>query len=323
MPKGGAVTGPVEMTATVSSGAFRQCLELLAADEDVDAIIALVVPTAATGDLTAAIQQADVPVPLAAVVLNQAESVRLLDGADGRRIPAYGSAEAAAGALARAAAYGDWLAEPKGDIPAFTDVAAGPARALVHRFLATVPGGGWLPPGEVAALLACYGIASETVTATRTADAAGAGAAQADGPMASKADVKDGTEVFVGVTDDHLFGPLIVFGVGGSVADVPEDRVARLAPLTTTDADRLINSVRAAPLLRGHRGAPAADLRPPAKDALRGLLLRVSRLAEDLPEITELSLDPVVARPDGAFIAGARIKAMACEPQDPFLRRLR
>ena len=63
VPEGGLVTGPVEMTATVSSGAFRQCLELLAADEDVDAIIALVLPTAATGDLTAAIQEADVASP--------------------------------------------------------------------------------------------------------------------------------------------------------------------------------------------------------------------------------------------------------------------
>jgi hypothetical protein len=59
------------------------------------------------------------------------------------------------------------------------------------------------------------------------------------------------------------------------------------------------------------------------KDALRGLLLRVSRLAEDLPEVTELSLNPVLASPDGAFVAGARVKAVPCEPQDPFLRRLR
>ncbi len=182
VPKGGAVCGPVEMTATVTSGAFRQCLELLAADEDVDAVIALVVPTAATGDLTAAIQQADVPVPLAAVVLSQAESVRLLDGAGGRRIPAYGCPEAAAGALARAVAYGQWRAEPKGDIPAFPDVAAGPARALVHRFLAREPGGGWLPPGDVTTLLACYGIAPVPVTAVPTPDEAAAEAGQAAAP---------------------------------------------------------------------------------------------------------------------------------------------
>ena len=74
-----------------------------------------------------------------------------------------------------------------------------------------------------------------------------------------------------------------------------DDSAARLAPLTSTDADKLISSVRAAPLLRGYRGTPAADL-----DALRDLLLRFSRLAVDLPEITELDLNPVIARPDGA-----------------------
>jgi hypothetical protein len=58
-------------------------------------------------------------------------------------------------------------------------------------------------------------------------------------------------------------------------------------------------------------------------DALRDLLLRVSRLAEDLPEITELDLNPVIAGPDGAHIVDARIKVMPCQPQDPFLRKLR
>jgi hypothetical protein len=57
-------------------------------------------------------------------------------------------------------------------------------------------------------------------------------------------------------------------------------------------------------------------------DALRDLLLRVSRLAEDLPEITELDLNPVIAGPDGAHIVDARIKVMPCQPQDPFLRKL-
>ena len=72
----GTVTGPVDTTAPVSGEDFRQCLELLAADDDVHAIVAIVLPTGATGDLVAAIQAADVGVPLAAVVLNQPESVR-------------------------------------------------------------------------------------------------------------------------------------------------------------------------------------------------------------------------------------------------------
>jgi acyl-CoA synthetase (NDP forming) len=135
--------------------------------------------------------------------------------------------------------------------------------------------------------------------------------------------ISGGTEVLVGVADDHMFGPLIVFGLGGIATNVLADHAARLAPLTTTDADSLISSVRAAPLLRGYRGTPAADFPPPAKDALRDLLLRVSRLAEDVPEITELDLNPVIARPDGTHIVDARIKVMPCKPQDPFLRTLR
>jgi acyl-CoA synthetase (NDP forming) len=112
------------------------------------------------------------------------------------------------------------------------------------------------------------------------------------------------------VTDDQVFGPLVVLG--------PGDHAARLTPLTDTDADALIRSVRAAPLLPGQRGDPATDL-----DTLRELLLRVSRLADDLPEVAELDLSPVIARPHGVFAMDARIKVAPCPPQDPFLRKLR
>ena len=106
--------------------------------------------------------------------------------------------------------------------------------------------------------------------------------------------ITGGTEVIIGVTEDHMFGPLVVFGLGGAATEVLADHAARLTPLTDTDADTLIHSVRAAPLLLGHRGSPAADLA-----ALREVLLRVSRLADDLPEITDLDLNPVIARPGG------------------------
>jgi hypothetical protein len=122
--------------------------------------------------------------------------------------------------------------------------------------------------------------------------------------------VTGGTEVTIGVTHDRVFGPLVVFG--------PGDHAARLTPLTDTDADALIRSVDAAPWLLGQRGVPATDL-----ETLRELLLRVSRLADDLPEVTELELNPVIARPHGVFAIDARIKLAPCPPQDPFLRRLR
>ena len=60
---------------------------------------------------------------------------------------------------------------------------------------------------------------------------------------------------------------------------------------------------------------------PPTWTALRDLLLRVSRLADDLPEVTELDLNPVIARPDGVFVVDARIKVTPYQPQDPFLRQ--
>ena len=140
----GAIAGPVDTTAAISGEAFRQCLELVAADENVHAVIALVLPTGAAGDLIQAIRQADVGVPLAAVVLNQAESVRLLDDA----IPAYAYPQAAAGAIARAASYGAWRAEPRGEVPAFPDVRAADARAVVRECLRTDGGGGWLSPAR-------------------------------------------------------------------------------------------------------------------------------------------------------------------------------
>ena len=137
----GTVTGPVDTTAPVSAEDFRQCLELLAADEDVHAIVAIVLPTGATGDLEAAIQaaashEAMSGVPLVAVVLTQPESVRLLPG----QIPAYGSPEAAVRALARAVGYGAWRAEPRGHVPVFADVRTSEARSAGPRVPPAGPG---------------------------------------------------------------------------------------------------------------------------------------------------------------------------------------
>jgi acyl-CoA synthetase (NDP forming)/GNAT superfamily N-acetyltransferase len=354
---GGTVTGPVDTTAAVAGEDFRRCLELLAADDEVNAMIALVLPTGATGDLITAIQDADVAVPLAAVALDQAETVRLMPRpANDGQIPVYDVPEAAAAALAHAARYGAWRTEPRGQVPSFPDVRAADARALVTGFLHREPGGGWLPPGKTADLLYCYGIWLVDAEPAGTEDEAVRAAAAVSGPVVLKAEVSDlvsgadvgaveldlhteaevraayhrladrfgrrlsrvlvqpmvtgGTEVRIGVTDDRVFGPLVVFG--------PGDHVARLTPLTDTDADALIRSARAAPRLLGQGGAPATDL-----DTLRELLLRVSRLADDLPEVTELDLSPVIARPHGVFAMEARIKVAPCQPQDPFLRRLR
>ena len=129
--------------------------------------------------------------------------------------------------------------------------------------------------------------------------------------------VTGGVEVMISVLQEAVVGPLVLFGAGGAAADALADRAARLAPLTDSDADELIRSIRAAPLLLGRPGAPGVDLA-----ALRDLLLRVSQLADDLPQIAELELSPVFARPDGVQAVDARIRLQAAEPADAHLRRL-
>ena len=310
---GGTVTGPVDTTATVSGEDFRRCLELLAADEDVDAMIALVLPTGATGDLITAIRDADVGVPLAAVALDQVEAVRLMPRPAGGQIPVYDVPEAAAAALAHAAGYGAWRTGPHGQVPAFPDVRAADARALVTGFLHHEPGGGWLPPDKAADLLHSYGIWLVDAEPAGSEDEAVRTAGAVPGPVVLKAEAPGlvpGTEMRIGVTDDRVFGPLVTL--------TPGDHSARLTPLTDTDADALIRSADAALRLLGQRGVPTTDL-----ETLRELLLRVSRLADDLPEVTELDLSPVIAKPHGVFAMDVRIKVAPCLPQDPFLRRLR
>jgi acyl-CoA synthetase (NDP forming) len=117
---------------------------------------------------------------------------------------------------------------------------------------------------------------------------------------------------------EAVFGPLVVFGLGGVATDVLGDHSARLSPLTDADARELIGETRAARLLDGYRGQPGADT-----PALVDVLLRVSRLADDLPEVAELDLNPLIVSADGCQVADCRVRVIPAEPWDPFLRKLR
>jgi acyl-CoA synthetase (NDP forming)/GNAT superfamily N-acetyltransferase len=298
VPVGGSVNGPVDTAATVSADTFQQVLETLGDDPDVHAVIALVLRTGATGDLLAAIAKAGISVPVAVVVLNQPEAVRLVD-ARGGKAPAYAYPEVAARALSRAVRYAEWRAAPRRTVPAFSDVDAERARETVHAFLAGQPDGGWLPSDEVTSLLGLYRIPLLRAPAP---------------PV-----ITGGTEVTVAVRDDQMFGPLVVLRLGGDASGILADgHAARLAPLTEADADALITTIQSASRQHGRLNMPAAGVA-----ALRDVLLRVSRLTDDLPEITELDLHPVVAGPDAAIALDAQIRVAPQAPQDPFLRRLR
>jgi acyl-CoA synthetase (NDP forming) len=106
--------------------------------------------------------------------------------------------------------------------------------------------------------------------------------------------VKGGTELLVGVTQDPLFGPLIAFGLGGIHVEILGDVCFRVAPLTDRDAAEMVRGIRGFKLLEGYRGHPSADV-----PALEELLLRVSQLVEQIPEVVEMDLNPVIALPPG------------------------
>lgn len=116
--------------------------------------------------------------------------------------------------------------------------------------------------------------------------------------------VNEGIEAIVGVTQDPSFGPLIMFGSGGVYAELMKDIVLRLHPISDLDAEEMINSIKMSNLFKGFRGSPPADI-----GAIQDLLLRLSAMVEDMPNIAELDFNPVKVMPQGKgyYIVDARI----------------
>jgi acyl-CoA synthetase (NDP forming) len=111
-----------------------------------------------------------------------------------------------------------------------------------------------------------------------------------------------GVSCVLEVVDDPSFGSLLSFGLSGMATELLGDRAFRVVPVSDQDAAALVRAPRAAPLLAGFRGTEPVRL-----DALEDLVLRVGRIAEDLPQVRSLALDPVLASADGAFVTGARM----------------
>jgi len=128
--------------------------------------------------------------------------------------------------------------------------------------------------------------------------------------------VHGGVEMLVGVTDDPMFGAVMVCASGGILAELVHDADFRLHPLTARDADEMIASLRGTALLKGHRGAPPSDVA-----ALKDVLLRVSALVGICPEIQELDINPLMVLPRGATAVDIRIRVAALHPP-PATRRV-
>jgi acyl-CoA synthetase (NDP forming)/GNAT superfamily N-acetyltransferase len=362
LPGQASVHNPVDATATVDAATFAACLEVLLGADEVDAVIAAGVPTALGDPVAGVAMLAERPAkPVLVVRPGQLASVTSLIGS-AFPVASYADPAAAAAALGRIARYAAWRREPTGHRPNLDGLSVPAATALVRAHLATTPEGGWLYPTQVTALLDCFGIPVVRTLVATDADTAVDALRTLGGPVVVKAiadkvlhksaaggvllDIRDepsmraatdtlrqrfgsallamqiqpmvphGRELIIGVHSDPLFGPLVVFGLGGTDTDLIADRTARLTPLTDTDADRMLRGLRASPaLLSGRNPLPAA--------AIADTLLRVARLAELIPEVAELDLNPLAVTETGCLTLDARIRIEPREPTDPFLRRLR
>ncbi len=116
-------------------------------------------------------------------------------------------------------------------------------------------------------------------------------------------------ELIVGASLDPLFGPVILFGAGGTAVEVVADRAVALPPLNEPLARALVDRTRIARLLAGWRDVPAAD-----RDALHGVLMAVSQLLAEVPEITELDINPLLADAEGVIALYARVRVDARAP---------
>ena len=129
--------------------------------------------------------------------------------------------------------------------------------------------------------------------------------ARLDGVLVAK-QLRGGVECILGVHRDPVFGPVAMFGLGGIFVEVLQDVALRRCPFGVDVAEAMIRSIRAAPILLGARGRPAADL-----PALAAMLARLSVLAYDAgPRLRAIDLNPVFAMPEGegAFAADAVIE---------------
>ncbi|HEV7930756.1 MAG TPA: GNAT family N-acetyltransferase [Actinomadura sp.] len=207
------------------------------------------------------------------------------DGAAGPgSVPSYPAPEDAVRALAYVTRYAAWRRRPRGRLPENIGDGRARARALVERLPAGGPGEDPVTagPADTAAVLACYGVAAADPGARPHPEA---------------------VAVRILTMEDPSFGAVVSFGLSGATAALLDDRAYRLAPLTDVEAAELVRAVRSAPLFFGHRGAAPVDVA-----ALEDLLLRVARLADDLPEVARLELDPVLVLPSGISVGGAALR---------------
>ena len=354
LPAEASTANPVDLLGSATEATYEAALPLLLSDPGIDALIVLFVPPVVAGaeEVAAAIRKTVESVkpdkPVLACVISRAGTPAAFRTQDGV-VATFPYPESAAHALGVAADRAEWLQQAPGLMHEQVDVDTAGARQIVDRALEQADDA-WLGAKSSRELLDAYGIPLVAEREALTIEAAVAAAAELGFPVVVKTaepgahkterggvalDLGDeqsvratverigvpvlvqpflttGTELLVGVVQDPVFGPLVAFGPGGVLAELIGDAGLRLAPLTRREAEELVLEGKAGRLVRGFRGAPEANA-----DALVDLVVRLARLADDLPEVAELDLNPVLARPDGCCAVDARVRVRVAPATRP------
>jgi acetyl coenzyme A synthetase (ADP forming)-like protein len=339
LPAEASISNPVDMLGGALGATYEQAIPLVLADPNVDALLVLFVLTivADTAEVVAAIQRASegVEKPVVPVVMS----------AEGAPKGSFAYPESAARALGLAAQRAAWLRRPGDKVPVPGDIDREAARNLVEELLADADDA-WLDPAQTRRLLETYGLPLVPERAARPPDDAAAAARELGlpavvktaasgahktesggvaldlrseeevrraaerigGPVIVQPFLKGQAELLAGVVQDPVFGPLVAFGPGGTLAELIGAARFALAPLTDVDVEVALTTGKAARLVAGWRGAPPAD-----KAKLGDVRHRRSQLAVDLPEASELDLNPVLAGPEAAVAVDARVRLRRVE----------
>jgi len=339
LPAEASTANPVDLLGSAVGETYEKAIPILLADPGIDALVVLFVLTIVsdTTDVVEAIQRASAgsAKPIVPVVMS----------AEGAPHGSFAYPESAVHALGLAVQRAQWLRRAEGVVPHLDGIDQAGARELVHELLAQSDDG-WLDPDGTRRLLGAYGVPLVPERRADTPDEAVAAAVELGlpsvvktavagahktetggvaldlrseeevrraaerigGPVIVQPFLSGGCELLAGVVQDPVFGPLVAFGPGGTLAELIGAARFALAPVTDVDVQLAFTTGKAARLLAGWRGAPPADTA-----AVGDVLYRLSQLAVDLPEVAELDLNPILAGPDGCVAVDARVRLQQVE----------
>ncbi len=344
------VANPVDLGSLATADRLAVALRVVAASGEVDSLLVLVTPHADEAGLGAAVRDLGTDLPILASFLGHDGVPGALARPDGAEaagrgsVPSYASPESAVRALAHATLYAGWRARPQGEVHVL-EVDTEGARALLAEL---AQDGSWVT--RAPELLGCYGLTAWPTIRCASMREAVAAAQEVGWPVALKhpdeawrnrvdvgavrlalgsaseleagwTAVQDllgptdllvqpmappGVSTVVRLVHDLAVGPLLSLRLGGVAADLLADPLTRTLPLTDLDAADLVASIRGASLLSGRDTG-----------ALQDVLHRVARLAEDLPEVAEVLLDPVLVGTSGVTLlhVGVRLLPPGLDPE--------